>query len=279
MDVIRWILVLLGFGFLVANARLAIQYLQYRRRVRSGALLTWLGPKPPYYLMALAIGVVLGLLVMVNLYFGRPVFGEVMMFIYYAYLFPLSRSIQRGFYEDGIWADTAFIPYNEVGERLGEFPQDRSAEILVYCRSGSMSTQASQVLAAAGYTNVKNLIGGVQAWRESHQGIELTPETVDLGTVVYGEVARTQFILTNTTPNPLTITRVSTSCTCTKAQVQKTLLKPYETTVVDVSFDPAVHKDDTDLGDITRTIYIETDNINAKKIDSSITAHVIKDNS
>jgi len=115
VDVIRWILVLLGFGFLVANARLAIQYLQYRRRVRSGALLTWLGPKPPYYLMALAIGVVLGLLVMVNLYFGRPVFGEVMMFIYYAYLFPLSRSIQRGFYEDGIWADTAFIPYNEVG--------------------------------------------------------------------------------------------------------------------------------------------------------------------
>lgn len=181
--------------------------------------------------------------------------------------------------EDPLPGTDAFIPYNEVGERLGEFPQDRSAEILVYCRSGSMSTQASQVLAAAGYTNVKNLIGGVQAWRESHQGIELTPETVDLGTVVYGEVARTQFILTNTTPNPLTITRVSTSCTCTKAQVQKTLLKPYETTVVDVSFDPAVHKDDTDLGDITRTIYIETDNINAKKIDSSITAHVIKDNS
>jgi hypothetical protein len=115
VDVITGILVLLGFGFLVANTRLAIQYLQYRRRVRGGALLTWAGPKPPYYAMALAIGVALGLLVMVKLYRGLPIFGEAMMFIYYAYLFPLSRNIKRGFYEDGIWADTVFIPYNEVG--------------------------------------------------------------------------------------------------------------------------------------------------------------------
>ena len=115
MDVIKAILVLLGFGFLVANTRLAIQYFQYCKRLRRGALLTWLGPQPPYYVMALAIGVVLGLLVMLNLYFGRSVFGEIMMFVYYAYLFPLSRNIRRGFYEDGIWADTAFIPYNEVG--------------------------------------------------------------------------------------------------------------------------------------------------------------------
>jgi hypothetical protein len=65
--------------------------------------------------MALGTGVALGLLVMLKLYLGRPIFGEMMMFIYYAYLFPLSRSIKRGFYEDGIWADTVFIPYNQVG--------------------------------------------------------------------------------------------------------------------------------------------------------------------
>jgi len=115
VNLVTSILFLLGFGFLVANTRLAIQYLQYRKRVRGGALLTWLGPKPPYYLMALGIGIVMGLLVMVNIYYRRPVFGETMMFIYYAYLFPLSRSIKRGFYQDGIWADTVFIPYNQVG--------------------------------------------------------------------------------------------------------------------------------------------------------------------
>jgi hypothetical protein len=38
-----------------------------------------------------------------------------MMFVYYAYLMPLSRRIGRGFYEDGIWADSSFIAYRDVG--------------------------------------------------------------------------------------------------------------------------------------------------------------------
>ena len=113
--VLRGTLVLLGVGFLIANARLVLEYFQFLRRRRS-ALLTWPSPKPPYYGMALAIGVVLGLLVFYKLVvLRRQVFGEGMMFLYYAYLLPLSRRIGRGFYEEGIWADTVFIPYNEVG--------------------------------------------------------------------------------------------------------------------------------------------------------------------
>ena len=66
--------------------------------------------------MALAIGVVLGGLVFYKLVrLRRQAFGEGMMFLYYAYLLPLNLRIRRGFYADGIWADTAFIPYNEVG--------------------------------------------------------------------------------------------------------------------------------------------------------------------
>ena len=45
----------------------------------------------------------------------RQAFGELMMFVYFGYLVPISRRIGRGFYEDGIWADSNFIPYNEVG--------------------------------------------------------------------------------------------------------------------------------------------------------------------
>jgi hypothetical protein len=108
-------LVLLGVGFLIANARLILEYFQFLRR-RPSALLIWPSPKPPYYGMALAIGVVLGFLVVYKLVvLRRQVFGEGMMFLYYAYLLPLSRQIGRGFYEEGIWADTVFIPYNEVG--------------------------------------------------------------------------------------------------------------------------------------------------------------------
>jgi hypothetical protein len=45
----------------------------------------------------------------------RQVFGESMMFLYYAYAVPLSRRIGRGFYGDGIWADKGFIPYANIG--------------------------------------------------------------------------------------------------------------------------------------------------------------------
>jgi hypothetical protein len=108
-------LLLLGAGFLVANARLVMQYLSYRRR-RARALLTWKGPRPPYFGLQTAIGVALGLLAFYKLtYLHRQVFGETMMFVYYAYLMPLGSRIGRGFYEDGIWADSAFIPYEEVG--------------------------------------------------------------------------------------------------------------------------------------------------------------------
>ncbi len=113
--VVTGTLLLLGAGFLVANARVLLSYLSYRRR-RQRALLTWAGPRPPYFALQTAIGVALGFLAFYKLAFlHRQVFGESMMFMYYAYLMPLGRRIGRGFYEDGIWADSIFIPYEEVG--------------------------------------------------------------------------------------------------------------------------------------------------------------------
>jgi hypothetical protein len=106
-------LLILGAGFLVANVRLALEYLRFRRR---RAVLIWPGPRPPYFAMTVAIGVILGILVLAKvLFLHRQAFGEIMMFVYYGYLVPLNRRIGRGFYEDGIWADTTFIPYAEVG--------------------------------------------------------------------------------------------------------------------------------------------------------------------
>ena len=115
MDLVTSALLLLGFGFLSANAKLAYDYLRFLKRRRS-ALLTWRIPKPPQYTFALGLGVALGVLVFVKLVFiRRQAFGEAMMFAYYAYFSPMSLTIGRGFYEDGIWADNAFIPYQEIG--------------------------------------------------------------------------------------------------------------------------------------------------------------------
>jgi hypothetical protein len=73
--------------------------------------------------------VVLGIVLFAELVFlhrpFRQVFGESMMFLYYAYAVPLSRRIGRGFYEDGIWAESGFIPYANIGGitwREGEEP-------------------------------------------------------------------------------------------------------------------------------------------------------------
>ena len=108
-------LVLLGVGFLVANARLLLELVRFRRR-RRGALLIWQGPPPPYYGLTLALGLATGLLVLFKiLVVHRQAFGEVMMFVYFGYLVPVTRRIGRGFYEDGIWSDSEFIPYNDVG--------------------------------------------------------------------------------------------------------------------------------------------------------------------
>jgi hypothetical protein len=115
VDLVTGTLLVLGVGFLIANARLVLELVRYRRR-RRGALLIWSGPPPPYYGLTLGLGVATGLLVAFKLLVvHRQVFGEAMMFVYFGYLVPLTRRIRRGFYEDGIWADSTFIPYNEVG--------------------------------------------------------------------------------------------------------------------------------------------------------------------
>jgi hypothetical protein len=114
VDLLTGVLVVLGVGFLTANIKLAFDYFQYLKR-RQGALLTWLGPRPQYP-FSLTLGIALGLLMVAKLVLlHQQAFGESMMFLYYAYFLPMSRTIGRGFYEDGIWADTSFIPYRDVG--------------------------------------------------------------------------------------------------------------------------------------------------------------------
>ncbi|MDT8066956.1 MAG: rhodanese-like domain-containing protein [Terriglobia bacterium] len=56
------------------------------------------------------------------------------------------------------------IPLNDLPGRLGELDPDR--ETVVYCRSGVRSTRAVEFLRAQGFSNVKNLTGGILAWAE-----------------------------------------------------------------------------------------------------------------
>jgi rhodanese-related sulfurtransferase len=46
----------------------------------------------------------------------------------------------------------------------------KNEEVIVYCRSGNRSGQAALMLETFGFTDVKNLIGGMLAWKERFGG-------------------------------------------------------------------------------------------------------------
>lgn len=58
----------------------------------------------------------------------------------------------------------AHIPIDDEGRWLSRYPDDRTAKIVLYCRSGQWSTVAAERLMAAGYVNVWHLDGGMVAW-------------------------------------------------------------------------------------------------------------------
>ena len=42
----------------------------------------------------------------------------------------------------------------------------KNEELVLYCRSGNRSGQACMILETMGFTNVKNLVGGMLKWQE-----------------------------------------------------------------------------------------------------------------
>jgi molybdopterin/thiamine biosynthesis adenylyltransferase/rhodanese-related sulfurtransferase len=56
------------------------------------------------------------------------------------------------------------IPLGDLPARVGEL--DKSREIVVHCKMGGRSQKAAEFLQQAGFRNIQNLAGGIQAWSE-----------------------------------------------------------------------------------------------------------------
>ncbi|HVJ45642.1 MAG TPA: molybdopterin-synthase adenylyltransferase MoeB [Luteolibacter sp.] len=54
------------------------------------------------------------------------------------------------------------IPLGTLNDHLDELPKDR--EILIHCKSGRRSARAVDLLLANGFTDVKNVEGGIDSW-------------------------------------------------------------------------------------------------------------------
>lgn len=57
------------------------------------------------------------------------------------------------------------IPLGELPGRISEIDHLKDQEIIVHCRSGARSATAQRFLLSNGFSNVRNLVGGVLDWQ------------------------------------------------------------------------------------------------------------------
>lgn len=104
--------------------------------------------------------------------------------------------------------------------------------------------------------------------------IVIEPKIFDLGDVSFGKVVEHSFTVENTGSAPLEISRVSTSCACTKAEVQKAELAPGEQTELVVTYDSAAMGDKLIGERVERFIYVKSNDPQNPQEEVTIYAHV-----
>ena len=60
--------------------------------------------------------------------------------------------------------DGKLIPLNKLKSRLDEIEEHKESEVVVMCRTGGRSAEATKFLESKGFENVKNLKGGINEW-------------------------------------------------------------------------------------------------------------------
>lgn len=56
------------------------------------------------------------------------------------------------------------IPLGELTRRTDELEEAKQRPVIIYCRSGARSAEACRMLMKMGFSDVKNLRGGILAW-------------------------------------------------------------------------------------------------------------------
>ena len=67
-------------------------------------------------------------------------------------------------HEEGRIPGAQNIPLGTLPDKLDDLDELKDQEIIVHCKGGGRSASAKAFLAQQGYTNVRNLTGGFQAY-------------------------------------------------------------------------------------------------------------------
>ncbi|MFQ5796640.1 MAG: DUF1573 domain-containing protein [Candidatus Bipolaricaulia bacterium] len=100
--------------------------------------------------------------------------------------------------------------------------------------------------------------------------IQVTPSTYDFGLIPYSPVQKV-FTVKNVGKRSLEIWSVSTSCGCTRAEVETERLEPEEETALRVRFDPNLMSE-RPTGEILRVVYIKSNDPKQPEVEVALTA-------
>ena len=67
-------------------------------------------------------------------------------------------------FEEGRIPGAQNIPLNSLPDKLDDIDEWKNQEIIVHCKGGGRATSAKAFLTQQGFTNVRNLVGGYQAY-------------------------------------------------------------------------------------------------------------------
>ena len=70
-------------------------------------------------------------------------------------------------YGNGFIAGALHIPVQTLSAELDKIGNNKQTELVIYCHSGKRAKKASGILADAGFTEVRELTGHYQGWKQA----------------------------------------------------------------------------------------------------------------
>ncbi|MGV3557961.1 rhodanese-like domain-containing protein [Larkinella arboricola] len=74
---------------------------------------------------------------------------------------------ENEYQEDNLGGE--LYPLGSLPSQIDELEDRKDEEIIIHCRSGARSARAQQFLEQNGFSNVRNLTGGILAYRENER--------------------------------------------------------------------------------------------------------------